>query len=286
MTSLIVLALLISSASYLTQSLVAKQSSADSTTLSLLLQAGAGLLIVAVILAISTVNWSLLPAVLWLNLIFTSAWTLGIWLDFLALKQIDASLFSLVNLPSRVILVVVGGIVVLGESLYGWQWLGLGLLILGVLIAHSAHKHGRHISRGLIYTTISAIFAAIGLVVEKHIFDQLDFASYLFVTVTALILGVCLLYLIRRLFKPADKFRATRIAWRPLAFNIPLFALSMTGYGWLLYATDNVAYLNAVWSFSSVMTVVLGIWLLKERDHKLIKISGSIVATAGFILLL
>ena len=131
MTSLIVLALLISSASYLTQSLVAKQSSADSTTLSLLLQAGAGLLIVAVILAISTVNWSLLPAVLWLNLIFTSAWTLGIWLDFLALKQIDASLFSLVNLPSRVILVVVGGIVVLGESLYGWQWLGSGAANLG-----------------------------------------------------------------------------------------------------------------------------------------------------------
>ena len=285
---LIILALFSSSIFYLAQSVCARRSKADSLALSLLLQTGAAMIILPGLVIWGDVHWPDLTSAGWLGLIFMVAWTLNIWFNFLSLKQIDASLFILVNLPTQIFLTVALSSLFLAESLHGLEYLGLIFLVLGILIAHFSHKSRGNTLVGLSYATASGVAAAIGLTAEKAIFDNsTNWSSYLALAVVLLFVGVGLFYLSQRLITgSAFKISANQISWRALVLAIIFLSAAIAGYGWGLAEIDNLAYLNSLWSFSVILTVVLAMIVLAERDHKLIKISGSLLATAGLLLLL
>lgn len=287
MVFLIFFGLLATAGSYLSQSVCAKRLAADSVSLAFLIYGPAGLGIALVLALTTDVNW-LLMGQAWVPVLIYAVAVVGMTcLNLLALRFIDTGLFVLVNFPARTAAAIGLSFLVLGETLAGWQWPGLGLLVIGTLIAHSVHRRGPKLAAGLLYATLAALAYGVAVVSDKSVLDRLDWPTYMTLISLSFSLGTGIFYLAYKLAARQPLVFDRQLIARPLVgLAIFLAALDAVGYGLVLNLAGNVAYVNGLWAFTLILTIILGLVLLKETDHKLVKISGSVVATGGFLLLL
>lgn len=187
------------------------------------------------------------------------------------------SISSIVS-RSRMIWVALLAFVFLGESLRFIDYAGILILFLGLSIAVAPHKI--FFDKGIQITTITAIIAAVVVVLIKAVSDDVS------LPVLMVWMSLPSVFIIPLFMKEPKKrlkaFTKNKFGGK-LLFNIFNF-FAMYGYV-LAISYGSVSIVTALYHGMIIFAVLAGIIFLHEREDAGRKIFGSLITIAGMILL-
>ena len=225
----------------------------------------------------STLTWNILP--LFLFAVFLSA--MGMIFTFKGFKAIGASEHTILLTTSRLWLIL-GAILFLQESFTITKLIGTAAILFGVVLAEW-RKQTFVLNQGAVYVLLAALTFAAGEIVSFTIVRNFDVLSYmvygsLFVTTILIVLRPNIIKKLSFYFKPRHALNIGTTSVNDALANI--FGLSAYQVG------RNALQIGPIMATQTLLTVVLAIIFLKERDHMSQKIVGSLSAVIGTILLL
>lgn len=200
---------------------------------------------------------------------------------FKALKLGEASDFTIL-FASRTLWIIVAAVLFLQESFTLNQALGTFLIIASVVIITGKAKILKP-AKSHIFALIGAAAFGLAFANDAFILRNFDVPSYLFIAFVAPALAVWAL-------NP----KATQ-KMKPLLQGKSLQRLGLLG---VIYAVSaitiflayqigrNAAQIAPLNQTSTIVTVILGILLLKERDNLFKKLLGALISFFGVLLLL
>jgi len=198
---------------------------------------------------------------------------------FTAAKLLDASfLTTIVNIS--VIVAFAGALFFYSERITVNKILG-SILIISALFLVSIHKEAKKTSRkGIVIAVIISIMLGLGWILDKQ-------GAQLFnpITYNILIWVVPIIFI----YFPGIKFEAVKTELKLASWKVILLAgLNVTGYLMQLKAlaiTEATKVIPIVQT-STIFTVLMGIFLLKEKEYVFRKIIASLIAVSGVYLLI
>ena len=198
---------------------------------------------------------------------------------FTVAKLLDASVMATVQNISLLV-AFTGGLFFYSESLAISKLLG-GALIIGALFLVSVDDSPRKSSRkGIVLAVLISIMLGLGWILDKLGAQFFGPPSY---NIFAWSLPIVFIYL------PGVKFRAIETELRIASWRVFLLAgLNVTGYLMQLEALKmaEATKVIPIVQTSIIFTVLLGIVLLKEREHALRKIVAALMAILGVYFLI
>lgn len=236
-------------------------------------------------------NWQIPEIVLpFLLLVLVGLWdTLCTYLITESYRFLEVSLRTVIY-QSRIIWVVLLGFVFLHESLDWQKLMGAVFIFTGIALASlrkgglnrakqlvSRLKEGNKSARekGVFLTLSTAFLTALELIVLRHLLNLFSPAVLLFgVTMTSV--------LVLALITPGLKRRVFRLP--RLSFLNGVFVGICALLFYLASSMTEISRTLPVVQAFTVLTVILGIVLLKERERVWQKILGGILAAIGVIL--
>lgn len=218
---------------------------------------------------------SILPNLLLLPILYGTAGSL----IFRALQLIEASVFTIL-FNAKAIIVVLGAVIFLKNPFTTVQLLGT-ILILGSVIAISFQKQTIKLKKGELFTLIAGICIALGTLNDSIIlkqFDPLSFTTYGFFAPMLFVIATNL-----KSRKQISSFPKSKTF--PKVFILSaFFSTAFLTYNLAFFSGQNAAQIAAIFPFSSVLTVLISIILLKERQNLPIKIMAALVSFIGVVL--
>ena len=219
-------------------------------------------------------NWSW-----WLVfLLVVQGFTIG-WYNKLAaraIKRLPISHFQTLN-QSSTIFVIMGGSLLLGETLTIPQLIGVAFIISASVLAAFAAKaksHKHAIQPGTIKLVIfAALILSIGLVAEKAALNHMDVGAYFIYGIGSQALFVTLIAL-----KDVNKKVWRAITRSDIRNNVVVGMLGILGgmsYLYTVTQVNNISLIVSLNSFVLPLTALGSYWLLREREDQK-KLWGSI----------
>lgn len=205
----------------------------------------------------------------------------GMVLVFEGFKLMGASEHTIL-LTSTQLWVMLGAVLVLNEALTITKLIGAVAILSGVVIAEWRGK-APVLHRGAVYVLLAAFCFGASSIISFHIVRTFDVLSYMFY-------GSVLVASMLAAFRPAV-FRKLSFYWRPRrALNVAATSLNdalATLLGFTAYEVGrNALQIGPISATQTLLTVLLGIAILRERDHMARKIMGGLAGVMGTILLL
>lgn len=201
-------------------------------------------------------------------------------LVFEAIKSIEASENSIL-LSSQRLWIVIGAFIFLHEAFSIQKVIGTLVIIFGISITQWQKR--LVINRGVLLALLAALFYAVGEIISFYILRDFDAASF---TVYASLLPVVTLIFI----KPNTIPKLTFYLKPKYAFNIAVVSVNdtlATLFLFFAYQTGrNAAQIAPIMATQTIVTVLLAIVILKERNNMSNKIIGAMTVVAGLILVL
>ncbi|MFH1244625.1 MAG: DMT family transporter [bacterium] len=189
----------------------------------------------------------------------------------------DLSLSSIFT-RLRIIWTPIVGFLILGEILSPLQYLGILVIFLGCSLIYFIHNNGSR--RGLIYALVFSLVNACSNVFVKQasVYASSSMITILFSIPAALFIPVIM------------RNGRTRISHNLVPVMRPLFAASLFNAltMFTLVTALHLAPAGQVTGISqgvATLSIFSGIFILGERDHKLIKFLAGLITTTGIILL-
>lgn len=212
-------------------------------------------------------------------------WPISSIIAFRALKEVDASIFTIINNLSPVFTLAIA-LPFLHESLKSPQLFGIGLLILSGLIAASSqlNNHKRVSMNGIFICLLCAAVLGIAVTYERFMLSRIDFGAYLIygwgsqIIWSAILAGRELKKLPKLLNKEAKK-RQTLIVWGAAS------VLSSVAFISSLKLSGSASIISAASDFMSVAIVIAAYFFLKERQHIVHKWLSAALGIAGLLLI-
>lgn len=200
---------------------------------------------------------------------------------FRGLKTIGASEYAILLTSSRIWLIL-GAILFLKESFTFTKLLGAAAILSGVVLAEWKGENFV-INRGAIFILLAAFLFAVGEILSFYIirnFDVLSFMVYvsLLVTISLIILKPKKIKKFSFYFKPKHALNIITTSFNDSLANI--FGLTAYQIG------RNALQIGPLAATQTLVTVLLAMVILKERDFVIQKIVGSLAAVIGTMLLL
>jgi drug/metabolite transporter (DMT)-like permease len=200
--------------------------------------------------------------------------------NFKALKQIEAS--EVIILSSvRVIITIIASIFFLEETFTSLNILGT-IAILASVVVITNIKSGLKFNRGILYTFLMALFSGLAIVVDGFNVRRTDVISYNTI-VNFLVVFILLLYSPKainqlKLFSDSDFFKKM--------LPLGIFA-SLQGFLYLFAQASggNTSLVGTIRQSSVIVTVILAIFFLNEKDHLIRKFIAVALVTLGVFLL-
>lgn len=205
----------------------------------------------------------------------------GMVLVFEGFRSIGASEHTIL-LTSAQLWLMLGAVLILNEELTMRKVLGAAAILSGVAIAQW-RKRAIVLNRGAACVLLAAFCFAASGTISCLIVRSLDVLSYMFYgsVMVASILAAFRPRVLRKLSFYLEPKRALNIV--TTSFNDALAnLLGLTAYE----VGRNALQLNPIGATQTLLTVLLAIAILKERDHMTRKIVGSLAGVIGTILLL
>lgn len=199
---------------------------------------------------------------------------------FKAMQQTEASIFTIL-FNSRVIITVLGAVILLNNPFTAKQILGT-ILILASVIAVSFKKEKLQFKKGEIYSLLAGFFLACGVINDSMILKSFDVATF---SAIAFIIPGFFIWVInpkstsKILALPKDKF------FPRLGLMGLIYGTAYTTYNFAYNSSQNAAKIAAIFPISSVITVLISMILLKERQRMLIKLLAAIISFTGVLLI-
>lgn len=191
-----------------------------------------------------------------------------------ALRYLEASVYSILyNL--RILFTTVLGIVFLNEAVVPLQILG-GLFIFLAVV--TVRQKGRRdlTNRGIEWGLAASVVISVLNLFEKELINQVGYLAY---AVPCMLLAAVMLWAIliakgKRI--PIKTFRQPQI----LQLMV-LRAVSAFGFGLAFSAGGLLSVSTYISSLSVIIIVLLGAWLLNERDYMKQKLTATALAAVG-----
>ncbi len=225
------------------------------------------------------------PVHLWFFLILGGIFfALANIIAFIANSQVDAAQFSLLSNFKLITTILISSLV-LQERLTFQQFIGVALVLLATVMitAGKLKRKTLHFDRFTWLALLSAIFLGSGISNEKFLLDNLTFSTYL-------IVGWGFHTLAMIVIAGQHMSRAKALLTRKSSWQLIWLGLLRTFGGFaLVYAlkeSDNSSLISGITSYKTALVVMGSYFLLKEKEHILIKIAGTILATTGLLLLI
>ena len=207
--------------------------------------------------------------------------SIGMVFTFMGFKSISASEHTILLTSSRLWLMI-GAILLLQESLTIAKLTGTVAILFGVVFAE---WRGRTFvfNKGAVYVLLAALFFASSETVSFFIVRNFDVLSYMFyssVFVTSMLF----------IFRPKVVKKLSFYLKPRRALNICTTSVNdalANVFGLAAYQVGrNALQIGPIMATQTLLTVLLAIAILRERDYMPQKIVGSLAALFGTILLL
>ena len=216
--------------------------------------------------------------------IVLSSWLCG----YIGIKHLPITIVSPIQ-STRPVLVLLGALLLFGEQLNGYQWVGVLLAILSVfLLSRSGKREGISFThnRWVVFVALAALFGAVSALYDKFLMRSLQpvlvqswFNLYQCLLM-ALLLGVL------NALSPAQ--RAKKLSWR---WSIPMISLFLGAADFCYFtalAQDGalIAVVSMIRRGSVVVAFLFGALLLHEKNLKSKAVDLALILIGLFFLYL
>lgn len=188
---------------------------------------------------------------------------------------------SIILSSVRVVITIVASIIFLQESFNGLNILGTILILASILLVTNL-KRGIKFNKGVVYTFAMALFSGLAIVVDGFNVRHHDVVSYSAI-VNSLIVIILLMF-----YPKAVKQWKYFISLNFLKKMLPLGVFAtVQGVAYLLALSygGNTAQVGTIRQASVIVTVLLAVILLNEKDNLVRKLIAAVLVTVGVILL-
>lgn len=204
----------------------------------------------------------------------------GIMTYYEGLKHSDVSEFSLFS-RSRMLIIVIGGLMFFGERFTLLQAIG-GLLVLGGVFFLSWEGKKIHFGKGAKFALATAVLFGVGALIDKAIISYFTAMMYTF-----------LIYLFTVIFMiPLVIWRVKKKATWPKRSTLGILSIVGMLYGvsaYCIYAaylqSGPASLVTLVSQLEIPITVLWGIYLMRERNKMVSKLISMALLILGIVLL-
>ncbi len=277
---LIGVSVLLYSLSAILQKVLLKDDKSEPISFSIFFQVGVAVVIGILVLIIR--GGILIPDITqisWSVLVMTILYALSNIFIFRSLKITEASRFTVI-FSSKTLFAVLGASLFFRENLSSIQWLGALLIILGVAII-SIKDFNKKINKGDLFALLAAILFGLANTNDRFLVKFFDI--YLYVVMVFLLPGLATGLFYPKKLKNLKIFLNGKTLYKMVLLCL-LYGLSAVAFFAALQTTSNSSQLFSINSFGAILTVVLSIIILKEKDQMAKKILGAVVSVIGLIL--
>jgi len=218
---------------------------------------------------------------LWLNFVLiTVLYAAGTLFLFRALQNIEASEATIIT-SSRALWTIVVALIFLGESFDFLKTLGV-VLVLGSVVLVSLKREAVRFNKGIFYALSSAFCYGVAFATDTFILRQSDALSY--TTLAFLFPGLFILAIRPKILAQMKPLLSTSILSKMVLLGLFYSTSAITIY--LAYQQGGAAsQLAPINQSVAILTVLLAVIFLGERNQLWQKFTGAIMATAGILLL-
>jgi len=278
---LIAVSVILYSVSVLLQRVVLKDDKSESISFSIIFQIGVAI-ITAILVFIMQRGVSLpdFSKISWSILAMTALYALANIFIFKALKNTEASRFTVI-FSSKTLFASLGASFLFREFLTPIQWIGAILIIVGIVII-SLKKYEQKLNRGDLFAFLAAMLFGLANTNDRFLVNFFDPYSYVILGFLLPGLAIALIYpkklvLLKTYMRSDFLYKMT--------FLCLLYGLSAITFFAALQQTPNSSQLFSINAFGAIITVVLSILILKEKNHMWKKLLGVIISVAGLVLI-
>lgn len=262
------------------QRILLKEKSIDPVTHSILFQLLTGILLVIYGYLFTDMSVpNLKPFLLSLG-IMTVLYGFGNILYCYALKTIEASTFTVI-FSSRVFFTIIASSLLLGEGLTLRQFIGM-LFIFGSVILVSIRSSHFHFSRNVFIALFAAIMFGVANTNDRFLLQS--FSVYPYVASAFLFPAIFMMILKPFALKGISQYVTKNIFWKLITLCL-IYAASSITFFMALQKSTNSSQLVSINLTSVIVTVILAIIFLHEKDNIITKIVAAILSLLGVLLL-
>lgn len=196
--------------------------------------------------------------------IVLSSWLCG----YLGIKHLPITIVSPIQ-STRPVIVLLGALLLFGESLNAYQWTGVLIAILSVfLLSRSGKREGIHFTsnRWVAFVALAAILGAASALYDKYLMRSLEplLVQSWFNLYQCLLMGV--LALILNAFSPVQRNRKFHWCWAIPMISIFLGIADFCYFSALAQDGALIAVVSIIRRGSVVVSFLFGAFLLREKN--------------------
>ena len=202
---------------------------------------------------------------------------------FKALQSVEISKFTILYTLRAVVTIIVATIF-LNEGLTLIQLIGAGCILFAVIYVNSKSLKDLFIfNRGEIYALMAALSFGTATVSDKYLIAWFDYVPYLFID---FLLPALILFAVRpKVVSEVGTLIKQKLASKLILFSA-LYAIAALSFFGALSMANNASLVSSVGQSGTILTVILGIVLLKERDQLGKKLLAGAISFIGLVLLI
>ena len=227
--------------------------------------------------------WQAHALILLKSFIVLSSWILG----YFGMKHLPLTIVGPIN-ATRPVMVLVGPMLIFGERLNLYQWIGVILAVASFfMLSRSGKKEGidfKH-NRWILFIVLAAVMGAVSGLYDKYLMGQLPpmLVQAWYNVYQVLIMGPIILLL----WMPKRK-QSTPFQWRWTIVMISLFlsAADFVYFYALSLPESMVSVVSMVRRGSVVVSFLFGAWIFREKNLKSKAIDLILVLIGMFFLYL
>lgn len=216
--------------------------------------------------------------------IVLSSWLCG----YIGIKHLPITIVSPIQ-STRPVLVLLGALLLFGEQLNGYQWVGVLLAILSVfLLSRSGKREGISFTRNrwVVFVALAALFGAVSALYDKFLMRSLQpvLVQSWFNLYQCLLMALLLVVL--NALSPAQ--RAKKLSWR---WSIPMISIFLGAADFCYFTAlaqegALIAVVSMIRRGSVVVAFLFGALLLHEKNLKHKAVDLALILLGLFFLYL
>lgn len=230
------------------------------------------------------VQWGQVERYWYVMILAAGCFSLASVYTYRALAYMESAIVSVVMTSSSLFTLLLAGLF-LDERLNITQAVGAAMLlpcIWFVLMLASREKQGVDVHkflpwlRGSSHALLASMLMAVGIVLEKHLLDNITPATYIGIGFgLQMIAAWALVLLFRR--STLRVLRDSSITMQAVRLG-SIRAVAGIAFLYALVRSDSVSLVSVVANFRIIIVTILAAILLKERDHLQQKLLASVLA--------
>lgn len=210
-------------------------------------------------------GWEVHKFIILKAIIVLSSWICG----YFAIKHLPLTIAGPIN-ATRPVMVLVGAMLVFGERLNLYQWIGTGFAIVSFfLLSVSGKKEGINFksNKWIFLLVLAAVLGAVSGLYDKYLLKHIDrmIVQSWFNVYQMIIMGAIVLFLWYPKRKSTTKFSWK---WSILLISIFLSAADFAYYYALSYDDSMISVVSMVRRSSVLVSFIGGVFLFKEKNIK------------------